>query len=69
MPANRITTCCCQVQRLELRLLQQFGQALAAIQLLLRERIEIRAELRKGRQFAILRQIELQRRANLLASP
>jgi len=43
-------------------------QPLTAIQLLLRQRIEIRTELRKRRQFAILRQIQLQSRAHLLHS-
>ncbi len=46
-------------QRLELRLLQQFGQPLPAIQLLLRQRIKIGTELRKGRQLAVLRQVQL----------
>ena len=48
-------------ERLELRLLEQFSQALAAVELLLRERIEVGAELREGRQFAVLREIELER--------
>ena len=47
-------------QRLVLSLLQDFRQALAAGQLLLRGFIEIAAELRERRQFAILRQIESQ---------
>ena len=41
-------------QGLELRLLQQFGKALAAVQLLLGQRVKIGAELREGRQLAVL---------------
>ena len=53
-------------ERMELRLLQQFGQALAAVELVLRDLVEIRAELREGGQLAVLREIELQRGADLL---
>ena len=52
-------------QRRELALLQQFDQALAAIELLLRGLVEIAAELGEGRQFAVLRQFELQRSGDL----
>ena len=41
-------------QRRELRLLQQFGEARAAVEQALRRRIEIRAELRERRHLAIL---------------
>ncbi len=47
-------------ERLELRLLQQFRKALAAVELLLGKRIEVRAELGKRRQFTVLREIELE---------
>ena len=43
-------------ERLELRLLEQFRKALAAVQLLLGQRIEVGAELRERRQLAVLRQ-------------
>ena len=49
----------------ELRLLQQFHQALAAIELLLRGLVEIAAELRECRQFAVLREFEFQRSGHL----
>ena len=52
-------------QRLILRLLQNFDQALTAIQLRLRSLIEIGTELREGRQFAVLREIETQRARHL----
>ena len=51
---------------MKLRLLQDFHKTLATVQLLLRRRIQIRPELRKCRQFAVLRQVELERRAYLL---
>src|SRR5487761_1099097 len=53
-------------ERLELRLLQQLRQTLAAIELAERHLIKIAAELRERRQLTILREVELQRRANLL---
>ena len=56
-------------QRRELLLLQQFDQALAAIQLGLRGFVEIAAELREGRQFAILREFQLQRAGRPAAWP
>jgi len=46
-------------ERLELRLLEEFGQAAAAVELLLGEGVEIGAELREGRELAILGEIEL----------
>src|SRR5207245_1711822 len=49
----------------ELILLQKFDQALSTIQLRLRGLIEIAAELRECRQFAILRQFQLQRARHL----
>src|ERR1700760_184965 len=52
-------------ERLILVLLQDFHQSLTAIQLGLRCFIKVRAELRKGRQFTILRQFQLQRAGNL----
>ena len=53
-------------QRMELRLLQQFAQPLAAIELVLRDLVQIAAKLGEGGQFAVLRQIELQGGADLL---
>src|SRR5205807_3951241 len=53
-------------KRLELRLLQDFDEALSAIELLLRGFVEIGAELREGGELAILREFELERRADLL---
>ena len=69
MPAKMISDLLFDRQRLILRLLQDFDQVLAAIQLRLRSLIEIGAELREGRQFAILRQIETQacRRSDRMA--
>ena len=52
-------------QRRELILLQHFDQALAAIELRLRGLVEIAAELREGRQFAVLREFQLQRAGHL----
>ena len=48
-------------QRRELVLLQHLHQALAARELRLRRFIEFGAELREGRQFAVLRQVQSQR--------
>ena len=53
-------------ERLELRLLEKLGEALAAVELALRDRIEVRAELREGCELAILRKVELERGADLL---
>src|SRR5690606_7304260 len=47
-------------QRLVLRLLQDLDQALTARQLLLRRRVEVRAELRERLDVAVLRQREAQ---------
>src|ERR1022692_1023662 len=52
-------------QRRKLILLQQFDQALAAIELCLRGLVEIAAELRKRGQFAVLREFQLQRSSHL----
>src|SRR6185437_11108757 len=52
-------------QRRELRLLQQLGQALPAIELLLCGFVEIGAELRKCRKLAVLGQFEFHRAGNL----
>jgi hypothetical protein len=41
-----------------LRLLQQLGHALAALQLLAGGVVEVGRELREGGQFAVLRQVE-----------
>jgi hypothetical protein len=53
-------------QRRELRLLQQLGQARAAVEQALGRGVEVRAELREGRHFAILRQLQLDRAGDLL---
>jgi hypothetical protein len=53
-------------QRRILALLQNLHQALAAIELRLRRLVEIGAELREGRQFAVLRQVQAQRAGDLL---
>src|SRR6202521_4014657 len=47
------------LQRRELRLLQQLGQARTAVEQALRRGIEIGAELRERRHFAVLRQLAL----------
>ncbi len=47
-------------ERRELRLLEQLGQALTAVELVLRYLVEIAAKLREGGEFAVLREIELQ---------
>ena len=52
-------------QRRVLRLLQNFDQAFTAIELGLRSFIEIGAELREGREFAVLREIQTQRAGDL----
>ena len=46
------------LERLILRLLQDLDEALAAIELRLRPFVEIAAELREGRQLAVLRQVQ-----------
>ena len=56
-------------QRLILALLQNFHQALAAVELLLRSLVEIGAELRERRQLAILRQVQTQAAGDLTSSP
>ena len=53
-------------QRRKLALLQQFGQARAAVQQLLGRGVEVRTELGEGRHFAILGQLQLDRARNLL---
>ena len=53
-------------ERLELRLLEKLGEALAAVELLLRDLVEVGAELREGGEFAVLREVELQGCADLL---
>src|SRR5579862_1169003 len=45
-------------KRLELGLLEQFGEALAAVELVLRDLVEVAAELREGGEFAVLREVE-----------
>jgi hypothetical protein len=52
---------------LELRLLQQLRQALAAVELLQRDLVQVRAELRERSELAVLREIQLQRGADLLS--
>ena len=51
---------------LELRLLEELGEALAAVELLLRDLVEVGAELRERSEFAVLREVELQGCADLL---
>ena len=51
-------------QRLILVLLQNLDQAAAAVELLLRGLVEVGAELREGRQFAVLREFETERTGN-----
>ncbi len=53
-------------QRLVLPLLQELGHAGAAGELLLRRLVEVRAELREGRQLAILRQLQAELAGHLL---
>ena len=65
MPAKIIMICFAGRQRLKLRLFQDFGQPLAAVELVLRDLVEVAAELRESRQFTILRQVELERPADL----
>ena len=47
-------------QRRVLPLLEELDQALAARQLRLRRLVEVGAELREGRQLAVLREVEAQ---------
>ena len=54
------------VHRLVLGLLEQFDEAVAAIYLALRNRIQFSAELRKRLQFAERRQVQAQRAGDLL---
>src|SRR6201996_1204690 len=54
------------LQRRELRLLEKFGQARAAVEQALRRGIEIGAELRERRHFAVLRQLALDLAGDLL---
>ena len=53
-------------ERRVLRLLQQFRQARTAIKQTLRHRVEVGAELREGRHFAILREVGFHRSGDLL---
>src|SRR6185503_1640950 len=52
-------------QRLVLRLLQDFDEPLAAVELSLRRLIEVAAELGERRELAILREVETQGAGNL----
>src|SRR4051812_18380988 len=52
-------------ERLVLRLLQNLDEPGAAVELRLRRLVEIAAELRKGRELAILREVEPQRPRDL----
>src|SRR3974390_723678 len=54
------------LQRRELRLLEEFGQTRTAIQQALRRGVEIAAELRERRHFAVLRQLALDLAGDLL---
>src|SRR6185312_9230735 len=51
---------------MELRLLQQLGKARSAVELVLRDLVQIAAELRESGQLTVLREVQLQRRADLL---
>jgi hypothetical protein len=51
---------------MELRLLEQFAQALAAVELVLRDFVEVAAELGEGGQFPVLGEIKLEGRTDLL---
>src|SRR5690606_29360083 len=53
-------------QRAELSLLQQFGQASAAVQKLLGRCVKVRTELREGSHFAVLCKFQLNGTSNLL---
>ena len=53
-------------ERLELRLLEQLGQTAAAGELLLRDLVEVGAELGEGGELAVLREVELQGGTHLL---
>ena len=66
MTAQMMATCSSTGMRLILRLLQHFGQALAAVELSLGRRVEVGAELREGGQFAELGQVELHATGDLL---
>ena len=54
------------LERRELRLLQQLGQARAAVQQALGGGVEVGAELREGRHLAVLRQLALDLAGDLL---
>src|SRR6516162_71789 len=54
------------LERGELRLLEQLGQAGAAVEQPLRGRVEVGAELREGRHLAILRELALDAAGDLL---
>src|ERR1700677_1409621 len=54
------------LQRRELRLLEQFGEPRAAVEQALRRGIEIGAELRERRHFAVLRELALDLAGDLL---
>src|SRR3954469_12147316 len=54
------------LQRRELRLLQEFGQARAAVEQALGRGIEVASELRERRHFAVLRQLALDLAGDLL---
>src|SRR6266446_8543933 len=54
------------LQRRELRLLQKFGQTRAAVQETLRRGVEVGAELRERRHFAVLRELTLDLAGDLL---
>ena len=60
-----MSTCFLDRQRLILQLLQNFHQARAAVELLLRGGIQIAAELREGRELAVLREVQTQRTGHL----
>ena len=51
---------------LELGLLEEFGEALAAVELVERDLVEVGAELGEGGEFAVLGEIEFERCADLL---
>ena len=58
-------TCFSTGERLVLRLLQDFDQPPAAIELVQRRLVEVAAELRERRELAVLREVETQRAGDL----
>ena len=66
MAAYRIATCFSTGERLVLRLLEDLGQLLAAVELVAGGLVEVRRELGERRQLAVLGEVELERAGDLL---